>query len=89
MMALGIPWAFYLKPYLVRLEKRRIQAQLAAGTYSRPTRTPPPIAFDSTSAAAQPMNETPAPQNVQGASNSRGTDPSVAAPSLRSIGSKP
>jgi len=29
LMALGIPWAFYLKPYLVRREKARIQASLA------------------------------------------------------------
>ncbi|MCE7972832.1 MAG: hypothetical protein DYG92_00695 [Leptolyngbya sp. PLA1] len=29
LMALGIPWAFYLKPYLVRREKARIQATLA------------------------------------------------------------
>ena len=36
MMALGIPWAFYVKPYLVRREKRKIQEQLAAGTYVRP-----------------------------------------------------
>lgn len=38
MMGLGIPWAFYFKPYLVRREKRKIQEQLAAGTYVRPTR---------------------------------------------------
>jgi hypothetical protein len=30
MMCVGIPWAFYLKPYLVRRRKRRIQAELAA-----------------------------------------------------------
>jgi hypothetical protein len=24
LMSLGIPWAFYLKPYLVRREKRRL-----------------------------------------------------------------
>jgi hypothetical protein len=29
LMALGIPWAFYLKPYLVRREKARVQAALA------------------------------------------------------------
>lgn len=36
LMGAGIPWAFYIKPYLVRREKRKIQAQLAAGTYTRP-----------------------------------------------------
>ncbi len=36
MMGVGIPWAFYVKPYLVRREKKKIQAQLAAGTYVRP-----------------------------------------------------
>jgi len=36
LMALGIPWAFYIKPWLVRREKVRIQQQLAAGTYVRP-----------------------------------------------------
>jgi hypothetical protein len=36
MMAIGIPWAFYLKPYLVRREKKRIQDQIAAGTYVKP-----------------------------------------------------
>jgi hypothetical protein len=41
MMAVGIPWAFYVKPWLVRREKRRIQQQLAAGTYQKPRRTAP------------------------------------------------
>ncbi len=41
LMSLGIPWAFYLKPYLVRREKLRIQQQLARGEYTPPTgRTP-------------------------------------------------
>ncbi len=40
LMGVGIPWAFYVKPYLVQREKRKIQAQLAAGTYVRPVRTP-------------------------------------------------
>ncbi|MBY0262519.1 MAG: hypothetical protein K2Q20_09255, partial [Phycisphaerales bacterium] len=29
MMSVGIPWAFYLKPWLVRRKKRAIQLQLA------------------------------------------------------------
>jgi len=33
MMSIGIPWAFYIKPWIMRLRKRKIQAQLAAGTY--------------------------------------------------------
>ncbi|MDX2146220.1 MAG: hypothetical protein SFZ23_01760 [Planctomycetota bacterium] len=37
LMGLGIPWAFYVKPWLVQREKRRIQKQLAEGTYRRPT----------------------------------------------------
>lgn len=41
MMGVGIPWAFYVKPYLVQREKRKIQAQLAAGTYVRPHRPSP------------------------------------------------
>ncbi len=36
MMGLGIPWAFYLKPWLVRREKRRIQEAVAAGTWKPP-----------------------------------------------------
>ncbi|MBX3409230.1 MAG: hypothetical protein KF859_05025 [Phycisphaeraceae bacterium] len=39
LMAIGIPWAFYLKPYLVQREKRRIQQELAAG--KRPRGVPP------------------------------------------------
>ena len=33
LMALGIPWAFYVKPYLVRREKRLIQQAIATGAY--------------------------------------------------------
>jgi len=36
LMGMGIPWAFYLKPYLVRREKARIQRELKAGTYRKP-----------------------------------------------------
>lgn len=36
LMGLGIPWAFYVKPWLVRREKVRIQQALAAGTYTPP-----------------------------------------------------
>jgi hypothetical protein len=30
MMSVGIPWAFYLKPWLMKRQKRRIQSRLAA-----------------------------------------------------------
>ncbi|HYE63022.1 MAG TPA: hypothetical protein VD997_13580 [Phycisphaerales bacterium] len=36
MMGVGIPWAFYVKPWLVRREKRRIQEMVAAGTWRKP-----------------------------------------------------
>jgi len=42
LMGIGMPWAFYVKPWLVRREKRRIQEALAAGTYRRPVRNPAP-----------------------------------------------
>lgn len=38
LMALGIPWAFYIKPWLLRRRKAQIQAQIAAGTYAPPAR---------------------------------------------------
>jgi hypothetical protein len=38
LMGLGIPWAFYVKPWLVRREKKKIQEQVAAGTYKKPER---------------------------------------------------
>lgn len=40
MMGLGIPWAFYLKPYLVQRRKQRIKAMVEAGTYVKPVRAP-------------------------------------------------
>jgi hypothetical protein len=36
LMGMGIPWAFYVKPYLVKREKARIQRELKAGTYRKP-----------------------------------------------------
>lgn len=38
LMAVGIPWAFYVKPWIIRRRKAKIQAQLAAGTYKPPAR---------------------------------------------------
>lgn len=55
LMGVGIPWAFYIKPWLVRREKRRIQEQLAAGTYVRPDGVP---------VAARPRKPEPAPQET-------------------------
>ncbi|CAG0998665.1 hypothetical protein PHYC_02728 [Phycisphaerales bacterium] len=55
LMAIGIPWAFYLKPYLVRRKKTRIQQQLAAGTYPVPSRAP------AASPAIQPVSQMTTP----------------------------
>lgn len=33
MMSVGIPWAFYVKPWLMRRRKKKIQEQLARGEY--------------------------------------------------------
>lgn len=38
LMALGIPWAFYVKPLIVQRKKRRIQQQVKDGTYVAPAR---------------------------------------------------
>ncbi len=38
LMGLGIPWAFYVKPWLVRREKARIQRELAAGGMVKPSK---------------------------------------------------
>ncbi len=38
LMALGIPWAFYLKPWLLRRKKRLIQEALARGDWKPPAR---------------------------------------------------
>jgi hypothetical protein len=35
LMSVGIPWAFYIKPLMMQRRKRRLQAQLAAGTYTK------------------------------------------------------
>jgi len=37
-MVLGIPWAFYVKPWLLQREKRRIQGLVAEGRYVPPSR---------------------------------------------------
>lgn len=39
LMGVGIPWAFYFKPYLLRQRKKRIQAELKAAARSAPTGT--------------------------------------------------
>jgi hypothetical protein len=36
LMSIGIPWAFYIKPLILKRRKQRIQKQLAEGTYQRP-----------------------------------------------------
>lgn len=40
LMGLGVPWAFYIKPALIRRRKRLIQAQLDRGEYVPPARRP-------------------------------------------------
>jgi hypothetical protein len=44
LMSVGIPWAFYVKPWIIRRRKARIAAQVAAGAFrptpSRPTPSP-------------------------------------------------
>ncbi len=55
LMGLGIPWAFYIKPWLVQREKKRIQAQLKAGTYKKPVRAGAP------NAGSTPREAGPAP----------------------------
>ncbi len=47
LMGVGIPWAFYVKPWLVRSEKARIQREVAAGTYIKPGQTGKPKAHAS------------------------------------------
>jgi len=36
LMSVGIPWAFYIKPLIMRRRSAKVKAQLAAGTYRRP-----------------------------------------------------
>ncbi len=40
LMSIGIPWAFYVKPWLLRRRKRAIGAQVAEGTFERPALAP-------------------------------------------------
>ncbi|NUQ53670.1 MAG: hypothetical protein HUU19_13355 [Phycisphaerales bacterium] len=40
LMGVGIPWAFYIKPWLMRREKKRIQDQIARGEHPTQARTP-------------------------------------------------
>jgi hypothetical protein len=42
LMSVGIPWAFYVKPLIMRRRKSKLAAQVAAGTYQRqPVRAAP------------------------------------------------
>lgn len=45
-MGLGIPWAFYIKPALVKAKKKKIKAQVAAGTYKAPAKKQPQPSSD-------------------------------------------
>ncbi len=40
LMGVGIPYAFYVKPWILKRRKLKIQKQVAAGTYRAPTRAP-------------------------------------------------
>ncbi len=57
LMGVGIPWAFYVKPWLVRREKKRIQDELAAGTYRAPRKRSAPEAEHEP--AQEPAGATP------------------------------
>lgn len=37
LMGVGIPWAFYVKPWIMQRRKKKIQDQLKSGAYRRPT----------------------------------------------------
>jgi hypothetical protein len=64
LMGLGIPWAFYIKPWLVQREKRKIQKALADGTYIPPKKNPKqqPTVVTSIQPASPQVETTPAPQ---------------------------
>lgn len=72
LMAIGVPWAFYVKPWLVRRESARIRAAVAAGTWKKPgTRdtarpaTPPitpAVTPATTPASSQPSTSANEPQ---------------------------
>ena len=51
LMGLGIPWAFYVKPWLVRREKRRIQEAVARGEYVPPGARPVRVVVKSAATA--------------------------------------
>lgn len=57
LMGAGIPWAFYVKPWLVRRRKAQIQEELKAGTYvpprGRARRTSPTVVPGVSAAPAQ------------------------------------
>lgn len=40
LIGLGIPWAFYIKPAILRYQKRKIERQIAQGTFERPKQNP-------------------------------------------------
>lgn len=54
LMAIGIPWAFYIKPWLVKRESARIRAAVASGTWKKPA--PGDAASDNASSAARPQH---------------------------------
>jgi hypothetical protein len=73
LMALGIPWAFYVKPYLVRREKRLIQEAIAKGEYiPKNTKTEPNVVVvrSSVPANAVPSGELSEPKPAESVATS-------------------
>lgn len=45
MMSVGIPWAFYLKPWIMKRRKRKIQEQVARGEWKKPVSANEPVRY--------------------------------------------
>lgn len=57
LMSVGIPWAFYIKPWLVRRKRDRIKADLAAVGKAVPRRTPAPAGVPASAIATSTTRE--------------------------------
>lgn len=64
LMAIGIPWAFYIKPWLVKRESARIRAAVAAGTWKKPSDSALPGPHPSPTPAPQSGSGVPSRPNV-------------------------
>ena len=56
-MSVGIPWAFYLKPVIMKRRKKKTQEALARGEFARPAR--PETIVRGREAPAQPQSAEP------------------------------